>query len=81
LNLIFAILFSNKGIFTRGDFSKIGGNLKKVLKLRCQDKLFDNEISRIKFIENDNVVLIERGVSVILFNFSEDEIVVDVEKG
>ena len=58
LNLIFAIFLSNKGIFTRGDFSHIKNNLKKILKLRCQDKLFDNEVSKIKFMMNDEVVLI-----------------------
>lgn len=70
LNLIFTILLSKKGVFTRGDFDKIRLNLKKVLKLRCQDKLFDNEISNIKFMHNDEVILIQRGVSIILFNFS-----------
>lgn len=71
LNLIFAILVSKKGIFTKGDFSSIKPCLKKILKLRCQDKLFDNEISGIKFTQDDNVISIERGVSKILFNFGE----------
>lgn len=36
------IVLSKQGIFTRGDFSKIKIDLKKALKLRSQDKLFDN---------------------------------------
>jgi hypothetical protein len=73
LNMMFVILLSHKGVFSTGNFSKIQGELRKVLKLRSQDKLFEHKVSEIKLSSDDTVVKVRRGVSIIVFNFGETE--------
>ena len=47
--------------------------------MRAQDKLFDNKVSDIVFI-GDNTIQLKRGISLILFNFGDSSVEVELPK-
>lgn len=69
--LLFTFLISKRGVFTRGPIEGLREDLKKVLKLRRQEELFQEECEMERI--DEDCMVVSRGSNHIVFNFSREK--------
>ena len=74
--LLFSFLISRRGVFTRGPIGVLREEVKKVLKLRRQEELFNEECTMERI--DEDCMVVSRGNSNIVFNFSQKTLSVAV---
>ena len=77
MNFLFSVFTSEKGVFCKGSLHKAQELIKKVLQVRNQNEIFNEEVE----IENitDQVITVRRNRAIIVFNFSEKPATVSID--